>query len=184
MKKVAIIMIITLIILLLFPLFPSFKTITEWFTTHKPYHTFIVSILAISLGAFYYFHRSKHDSDIKLFEARCQQQKILLERLDAYDHSVEALLNKKPSNENELLQLRQKITKQFEYVRLILKKYNENILKFKPDEIEIILGLDSFVHNSSLMKVSYNEYLKKSLNGIRDTYIKKVKSSLGICFKI
>jgi len=179
---------VAIVIILLFslfmPFFPFFCVLSDWFSTYMSYYTIIPGILALFLGIFYFFYRLKYDSDARVTETRRQQLKLLSEQLSIYDCYVEKILNKIPSNNKELTYLRNKISKQFELINVMLKSYKD-VLKFNENDIDSILDVDSFVDNSEIiMRTPYETYIKESLYVTRDQYIEKIKTAQKICLKM
>ena len=169
---------------LFLPFLPRFCVLDKWISTHQSYYTVIVSLLALFLGVFYYFHRRKYDNDARNAETRRQQLKVLSKQLCIYDSYVEELLNKIPSSEKELAFLRNKISKQSDILNIMLKGYLD-ILKFNENEIDSFLELDSFVDKSELlMRVPYITYETESLYQIHYSYIEKIKMALKVCLRM
>jgi len=178
------VIIIIALVSLFMPMLPNFCVLDKLISKHQSYYTVIVSLLALLLGVFYFFHRQKYDNNARIAETRRQQLKVLSKQLCIYDSYVEELLNKIPSSEKELLFLRNKISKQSEIINIMLKGYKD-ILKFSQSDMDSFLELDAYVDKSEvIMRVPYTAYEKESLYQIHDFYIERIKTALKICLKM
>lgn len=175
---------IIVLISLIMPIIPCFNNLVQWISVHESYYITIASILILILGIFYYFHRYTHDNDVKVTETRRQQLKILSDQLYLCDNCVEELLSKRSSNEKELAFLRNKISRNFEIIDVMLQSYKD-VFNFSDDDKNIILDVNSFVDKSEIiMRAPYKTYVKASLFATRDQYIEKTKNAQKICLKM
>jgi hypothetical protein len=180
--KILIIILLTIIILYFYIVFPAYVKRYTSLPEIKDYCAILTSVSAILLGIFYYFHKLNTEDSHKKKEIRKQRLNLLLTELNTFDNHVDQLLNKQFKDDSTLSFLRNKISRSFEIIEILIKQ-NRKELTLSTKDIDTILEVNSFIDKSEIiMRIPYEDISQLSLYEIKDIYIEKIKDAKRLCF--
>jgi len=175
--------ILALIFLFVFYYFPFNIEKYSGINNFRDYYSIVTGVSAIILGLFYYFHKITVDKNFKNKELQRQRLSLLLNEINNFDNLVDQILNKQFKNDSELSFLRNKVSRSFEIIEILVKQ-NKNNLNLKQTDISIILEVNSFVDKSeTIMRITYKDIVSMPLYETKDIYIEKIKDIKRICFE-
>ncbi len=179
---------------ILYPLY--FKNLNSIFTykldtlvTARNYYSTISSIVTtlssfagVTLGLFYYFHKKENDEKSGRNERIRTRIKLIIDQLNTYDSLVAEVILKRVENEKDLEIVRGKISRCPEIINAILDN-NEKLLNFKPDEVETIMKLFSFVEQCKyIMEEPHDTVSTVEIRDIKGTYIDLLQETRKVCY--
>lgn len=179
---------------ILYPLF--FKDLNSIFThqldnliTARNYYSTISSIVTtfssfagVTLGLFYYFHKKENDEKAGRNERIRTRIKLIIDQLNTYDSLVAEVILKRVENEKDLEKVRGKISRCPEIINAILEN-NEKLLNFKPNEVETIMKLFSFVEQCKyIMEEPHDIVSKGEIRDLKETYIDLLQETRKVCY--
>ena len=99
-----------------------------------------------------------------------------------FDELVDSLLNKSFDSEDELAVLRNKISRKFEIVEILIEQ-NSKTLELDSSDIKKILDVNAFVEKSeTIMRSKYVDLKAHPVFMIKDQYVEKIKDAKRVCF--
>jgi hypothetical protein len=145
----------------------------DYFAVVNTFTTLIIGIIGLIIGLFYYYDK----------ESRRPRVKYLLDNLNSYDNLLTDFFNMSFNNQKELDALRNKISRGFEMIELILNS-SFLIMKFSDDDIRTILKINSYVDKSEvIMRTPFPSLEKVKFLDSQDTYVELIKSAKWVCIK-
>jgi len=154
----------------------------KYFSIIGSFSVLFTSIIGLLLGSFYYFDKLKNDELNFKKEKSRQKLSLLLQELINFDELVDQVINKQFKNRKTLDYIRNKISRSFEIIEILITQ-NKEILDLSDNDINKILEVNSFVDKSqTIMHSKYSEIIKISLYEIKDIYIEKIKDAKRVCF--
>jgi len=145
--------------------------------------TLILGTAGLILGYFYYRDKNRTEQSLATLERKRKRLDDLIDKLDLFDSQVDALLLRQFKDENELFLLRNKITRSFETIVIMLEQ-NEDLLGLHKEDIREIIRVNSFVEkNDLIMRARVIEITPEVLHETREKYIDLIQNARRACFR-
>jgi hypothetical protein len=145
--------------------------------------TFILGTFGLILGYFYYKDKRRFETQISEIERKRKRLDDLIHELNSYDEGVDDLLHHRFKNAGELKKLRDKVTRRFENI-VVMLELSTKLLGLTESDMQTIIKVNSFVDkNHILMHAPYRHLDALSLSSIKDNYIDLIQDARRVCYK-
>ncbi len=145
--------------------------------------TFFLGSIGLVLGYFYYKDKRNFETLISEIERKRKRLDDLIRELNSFDNGVDDLLHHRFKNAKELTQLRNRISRRFETI-VIMLELNTKLLGLTESDVQTIIKVNSFVDkNHTLMHAPYRQLDASSLSSVRDTYVDLIQDARRVCYK-